>query len=102
MDMSKPIFPPNVPEKLIVVFFECKSNYSKTAKCLGIHKTHVWNLIKHGKEPVDPAIRQKLFLTAKKHPKPPAWVTQAADWLAEREQPETLKRVYDRLGREMK
>lgn len=104
LSISKPGFPPNVPEKLIAEFHAAAESHSQLARCLGINKAHVWNLMVHGKEPKRKDLREKLFLPAKVRENVPAWVVEATDHLAnlEAKAPPVKKRYYNRLGQRVR
>jgi hypothetical protein len=99
--ISKPEYPANVPPKLIAEFEACECHFRALARLLEVNPAHVHNLLVHGKEPKDKAIREKLFLPAKVRQPLPAWAGQGAQILADLEARALppRKRTYNRKGK---
>lgn len=102
--MSNNDFPPNVPEKLIVIYHACGDSISKLAVRLDINKGHVHNLLVKGKEPRREDLREKLFLPAKVREKIPAWVANATQVLEKLENSgkPIQNRIYSRDGKRVR
>lgn len=94
-------FPANVPLKLIKAFREENENQRALARRLGVNPGHVSKLLLHGVEPVDPAIREKMFLPKKVRPPLEAWVREATNNLAELQKNARPlpNRTYNRKGK---
>ena len=71
--------------------------WREIAALYDLNVRYVYDLAMHNKEPKSPQVRRRFGLAAicqkchqhvpRQHPTPPAWVTEAADWLAERDIP---------------
>jgi len=61
-------FHKRAPRKLVQLYKEKEGNCLLVSQKIGINPTHVWNLLKNGKEPKREDLRRKLFLSNKKTP----------------------------------
>lgn len=55
-------FHPKAPRKLIKLYKDYGGNCYKLGKHLEINASHIWQLLKHGREPKREDLRVKLFL----------------------------------------
>lgn len=101
---SKSDFPANVPLKLIKRFRELKENQRALARDRDVNPGHIHKLLIDGIEPVDPAIRKKLWLPGKVRAPLEAWVREATENLRRLEelaQP-IPGRTYSRQGKRVR
>lgn len=87
----KPFIHPATPSKLKTEFRRARYKFHTLAKALGINVRYVHDMIKYGKEPTNPNIRVKLFLTKKPRKPNPGATVRGKDIKPYIEPPEEIK-----------